>query len=145
MSKLVRFTDKPLNEAHKEATLNQRVPGSSPGAPTNKINPLMYRVVLDLPKIRRWEGHGKIHQRLTVKGRGGTSAEAQMTAAEGTRPRALALLNSCVGGCTEALMLANGCTELASAALTPAQVGTSALADARSMSQECRAGQQWIG
>jgi hypothetical protein len=82
----------------------------------------MYRVVLDLPKIRRWEGHGKIHQRLTVKGRGGTSAD-----------------------CTEALMLANGCTELASAALTPAQVDTSALADARSMSQECRAGQQWIG
>ena len=36
--------------------------------------------------------------------------------------RALALLNSCADGCTEALMLAHGITEQAPAGLTPAQV-----------------------
>jgi hypothetical protein len=47
-----------LNAAHKEATLNQRVPGSSPGAPTIDIS------VLDGVPVRRkfW---GK--QRVSLK------------------------------------------------------------------------------
>ena len=59
MSKLVRFTDKPLNEAHKEETLNQRVPGSSPGAPTKNIKHLQdqrrARSSQNGPLGRSWE------------------------------------------------------------------------------------------
>jgi hypothetical protein len=40
-------------------SLNQRVPGSSPGAPTNKIKYLDVSEALYLPKFGRWEGHGK--------------------------------------------------------------------------------------
>jgi hypothetical protein len=47
----------------EQLTLNQRVPGSSPGAPTNKINHLQAEVALDLPQTWPWEGHGKMQRR----------------------------------------------------------------------------------
>jgi hypothetical protein len=41
-------------------TTVQRVPGSDPGASTNKIKRLEESASFDLPKFRRWEDHGKI-------------------------------------------------------------------------------------
>jgi hypothetical protein len=46
----------------EQLTLNQRVPGSSPGAPTNKINGLDIGVAGSPPRNRFWEGHGKDHR-----------------------------------------------------------------------------------
>src|SRR5262249_21294380 len=47
--------------------LNQRVPGSSPGAPTSKINHLTYIGGTRLPKKCVWEEHGKIAQRQNLQ------------------------------------------------------------------------------
>jgi hypothetical protein len=47
-------------------SLIQRVPGSSPGAPTNKINKLKDGQALDLPKMQRWEEHGKMHRPMKI-------------------------------------------------------------------------------
>src|ERR1700730_8422328 len=48
-------------------SLDQRVPGSSPGAPTNNINNLKPTAALDLPKTQCWEGHGKMQRHPTDK------------------------------------------------------------------------------
>ena len=45
----------------EQLTLNQRVQGSSPCAPTTKIKHLWKSVGPGLPRDRHWEGHGKSH------------------------------------------------------------------------------------
>jgi hypothetical protein len=54
-----RFTAKPLIGPDERQPLNQRVPGSSPGAPTNPLNHLEGNAALDPPKFGCWEVHGK--------------------------------------------------------------------------------------
>src|SRR5262249_59934197 len=78
----------------EQLTLNQRVPGSSPGAPTNKINHLNSRVALDLPKIRCWEGHGKIGRRMTVKVRATTSGDSSTKACFARLPCSIPVLTA---------------------------------------------------
>ena len=75
-----------------QASLNQRVPGSSPGAPTNKINHLTSGAVWDLPRTCGWEEHGKIRRHMSQSESGGV----RMTAAQSVL-RVPASLNSGVG------------------------------------------------
>jgi hypothetical protein len=56
-----------VSHIHGLLTLNQRVPGSSPGAPTNKIKHLTSGTMLDLPRIRDWEEHGKIRRQARAE------------------------------------------------------------------------------
>src|SRR5215471_15511322 len=66
----------PGSEQLSDLSLNQRVPGSSPGAPTNKIKHLTSGAVCDLPRICGWEEHGKIRRQMRVKARAEASDES---------------------------------------------------------------------